>query len=247
MSTLPTLLEVIQLIESSESALLEAEISRRRQRLGGQTLSALQTRRAVQLEHLPHSQLIRLYEQVLQDPDASDDESLRRDVERRLLLHLRTLLAAQPCSFNPPTLDLVSVIPQSPEVLILAEQAKAVTRAQVEELAQGMVLLRVADKSAWTVVLEWGDRYACWSDVDWLQLEQFAQLFPEYVKCERAASFLTLNIVPVDNRDGLAKIAFAAQHRLALAQIENASDEDMMDIIQVSTTTGPLSRQSSCG
>lgn len=177
-SFLPTLLEVVSIIEKEECQAIEAEIKKRRQRLGGQTMSANETKKAVESEKMKGSRLVGLYQSILNDPDASGQEALRRDIENRLLIHLRTLLAALPSSLDPTSLDLTAV-PKRKDVLLAEEEDKKQARDEAEELARGMVLIRVAQESAWSVVLEWGDMYAEWTSINWIELNDFASLFPE--------------------------------------------------------------------
>lgn len=178
LSTLGPLLEVVSLAEAEESQLIESEIKKRRQRLGGTTLSAAETRRAVEGEFMKGSRLPGLYRAVLEDPDASDREELRRDVERKLLVHLRTLLRALPSTFDETSLDLKK-IEKRKEVKEEDERLKGSVRWEVEQLAKGMVLIGVEEESAWLVAMEWTDRYGRWEDVDWRELERYWTLFPE--------------------------------------------------------------------
>lgn len=169
---------MITLVEKEEATVIEAEVKKRRQRLGGQTLSARDTQKAVEAERMITSRLPSLYTAVLNDPDASEKEELRREMETRLLVHWRTLLAALPSSFDPTSLDLTAV-PKRKEVLAAEMLEKERVRKETEALAKGMVLIKVRQESAWNVVLEWGDRYGEWEEIDWLQLNEYLNLFPE--------------------------------------------------------------------
>lgn len=135
---------------------------------------------------LPQSQLPALWRQVLDDPDAGSDEPLRRDVERRLLAHLRMTLRALPSSFDPPSLDLSAKAKPKTDEQIEAEQAvKDAYRAQVEDLAHGMVVIGVPDGSAWEVEVEWSDTFADGRRLEELtkaskdKLRRLADIFPE--------------------------------------------------------------------
>lgn len=99
---------MINLISDLETSALENEIKKRRQRLGGPSLTAEETRRQVQAEQLPNSKLPDLWRAVLNDGDAADNEGLRRDIEKKLLAQLRTTLSSLPSSFDPPTVDLTT-------------------------------------------------------------------------------------------------------------------------------------------
>lgn len=176
-SILPILLEVIQLVESEERTAIENEVKKRRQRLGGPTLSAAATRLQVEGQVMRTSMLPQLYRQVLDDPDASGQDDLRRDMEKRLLVHLRTLLRALPSSFDAKDVDLKRV-EKRVEVKREEEIEKGRVRKEVEELASGMVLIGIPEEVAWMVELEWSDRPGVWDDIDWRELSRYAALFP---------------------------------------------------------------------
>lgn len=177
-SSLPTLLELTELVTTIETNALEGEVSKRRQRLGGQTLSAAETRRAVQREQMVSSRLPALYRAVLNDPDAGSREELRRETERKLLEHLRTLLASLPSEYDLLTVDLKKVAKRKEDVE-REREAKARVRDEVEDLAKGMVIVGVQDEAAWRVVIEWSDRNGELDRLDWSVLGRYVELFPE--------------------------------------------------------------------
>jgi hypothetical protein len=192
-------LELINRISARETALVDGEIKKRRQRLGGPALTAEATVKQVQAELLPRSQLPSLWRQVLDDPDAGNDEGLRRDTERRLLAHLRTTLAALPSSFDPPVVDLSGGKSGSkkPEQDLAAEQAlKDHYREETERLARDMCVIGVPEAMAWEVEVEWSDVYADtepekWPASCWNALEAFSGHFPESVfRCSLCSCFL---------------------------------------------------------
>ncbi|GAA6008264.1 hypothetical protein JCM11491_001948 [Sporobolomyces phaffii] len=183
-SPLPVFLEVIDLISDLETAALENEIKKRRQRLGGPSLTAEETRRQVQAEQLPTSKLPQLWQAVLNDADAADNESLRRDIEKKLLGQLRTTLSSLPSSFDPPTVDLTSKAkPKTQQEIESQDQAKSYYRGQVEELARGMALIGVPEVLAWEVAVEWSDGFAsdlaAWPQGAWSQLSRYGEVLPE--------------------------------------------------------------------
>lgn len=219
-------------------------MTKRRQRLGGTTLSAAETRRRVDSDLLPSSALPGLYRAVLEDPDAGNDEELRRGTERKLLEHLGTLLGALPSGFDGTNLDLKAVEKRK-EVKEEEERVKGEVRREVEELAEGMVLIGVPEERAWRVALDWRDRYGRWEEVDWREVGRYCELFPECV--DPLSSVRTLVAHPfVIIRSGLSSIARALRQRLdaALPVDEDAeeprppppSDDDIADIIEVSFT-----------
>lgn len=186
-SPLRILLEVTSLVSGIETAAIDAEIRKRRQRLGGSALTAEATTKQVQAELLPRSQLPGLWRQILDDPDAGSDEELRRDTERRLLTHLRTTLAALPSRFDPPSVDLSGgkASKQKSEADLEAEQAtKDRYRSEIETLARGMCVVGVPEGMAWEVEVEWSDIYADadpahWPAECWTALEVFSSFFPK--------------------------------------------------------------------
>ncbi|GEM07171.1 antiviral protein SKI3 [Rhodotorula toruloides] len=185
-SPLRTLLEIIAHVSGKETAAVDAEIKKRRQRLGGPALTAEETTRQVQAEMLPQSRLPTLWRQVLDDPDAGNDETLRRGIERQLLAHLRMTLRALPSSFDPPSLDLSAKAKTKAEKQMeLERDAKDAYRAQVEDLTHGMVVIGVPDGSAWEVEVEWSDRFADGAGLEGLtkenraMLRRLSDIFPE--------------------------------------------------------------------
>ncbi|BGP55553.1 Superkiller protein 3 [Rhodotorula sphaerocarpa] len=184
-SPLNVLLELTSLISAIESAAVEAEIKKRRQRLGGPAMTAEATTKQVQAELLPFSRLPGLWRQILDDADAGSDEGLRRDTERRLLVHLRTTLAALPSSFDPPSVDLSGGKQKKSEADASADQEKKDRyRVEVEALARDMCVIGVSEGMAWEVEVEWSDVYADadpadWPADHWNALEVFASHFPE--------------------------------------------------------------------
>ncbi|GAA6047631.1 hypothetical protein NBRC10513_004089 [Rhodotorula toruloides] len=149
-SPLRTLLKIIAHISKKETTAVDAEIKKRRQRLGGPALTAVETTPA------------------------------------RLLAHLRMTLRALPSSFDPPSLDLSAKAKPKTEKQIEAERdAKDDYRAQVEDLAHGMVLIGVPDGSAWEVEFEWSDSFADGCGLEGLtkgsrdKLQRLADTFPE--------------------------------------------------------------------
>lgn len=178
-SPLKPLLELVSLVESVESQSIEDEVKKRRQRLGGTTLSAAATRRAVESEYMRSSRLPSLYQQILEDPDASDQEELRRETERKLLTHLTTLLRALPSTWNEASLDLRSNKGQkAADIQRDEDEMKTSVRAHVQELASGMVTIRAREEAAWFVVLEWSDSNHSWQAMDWRELLQYCEVFP---------------------------------------------------------------------
>ncbi|GJN90635.1 hypothetical protein Rhopal_003647-T1 [Rhodotorula paludigena] len=242
-SPLPVLLELLSLISAIETSALDAEIKKRRQRLGGPALTAEETTRQVQAEYLPQSQLPGLWRQVLDDPDAGNDEPLRRDVERRLLAHLRTTLQALPSPFDAPTVDLSAKVKVKSEQELEKERAaKDYYRREVEGLARGMAVIGVPEPAAWEVEIEWTDAFADsdrveeWPKERWDLLRRQADLFPD---------------------SSLARLAVATMQRLAAAAASSVppaegeeerpeppaapTDDEMAELVEGALANSPRS------
>ncbi|KAK4701573.1 superkiller protein 3, partial [Phenoliferia sp. Uapishka_3] len=208
LSALPTLLELTSLTESFESSSLTSELNRRRQRLGGTTLSAAETRRRLEAEMMPSSGLPGLYKAILEDPDAGSDEELRRNTERKLLGHLGKVLKALPSSFDERSEVDLKKVEKRKEVMEEEERDKERVRGEVEELARGMVVVGVKEEEAWRITMDWRDSFGTWESVDWRELERYCEIFPE---------------------SGLANIANALRKRRDFANaapVEEGSDEE---------------------
>ncbi|KAM0752109.1 TPR-like protein [Meredithblackwellia eburnea MCA 4105] len=228
-SALPTLLEITTLTETLESNALTSEVNKRRQRLGGTTLSAAETRRRVEAEQLPTSALPALYRSLLDDPDAASDDELRRSVERKLLDHLGNLLKALPSRFDGPNLDLKAQEKRK-EARDEEEFVKGHVREEVERLSHDMVLIGVKEEKAWMTVLDWSDRNSTWDTVDWREVGRYVETFPQ---------------------TGLANIARASQILRDTAEAPNLdsadnatkpvppSEEEMLQIIEDGLAASP--------
>ncbi|KAH8828520.1 superkiller protein 3 [Flagelloscypha sp. PMI_526] len=126
--SLPVLCEIIDLTEKEERLYFQKEVDKRRTRLGAGLPAQIQ--KDVGVEVWSDSQLPRFYSDVLNHASTSDE--LRRDIESRLLLYKQELLFALPTS--------------SPIKSTLAQE--------VEELASGIVLLKIPDEIAWLLILD---------------------------------------------------------------------------------------------
>nr|VWP02312.1 Uncharacterized protein [Ganoderma boninense] len=132
-NSLPVLEELVSIYEKHEQGVQRDEISKRRTRLNAPPLE--QIRRDVALEILSTSQLPRLYNEVLNHPNASDE--LRRETEAKLLDLKQRHLFALPASEKT------------------AEKARLAS--ELDELINGMVLLKIPNELAWTLLIEGKD------------------------------------------------------------------------------------------
>lgn len=152
-NSLPVLEELVSIHEKHEQGVQRDEISKRRTRLNGPSLETIQ--RDVALEILSISQLPHLYNEVLNHPNTSDE--LRRETEATLLHLKQRHLFALPASGN------------------LADKARLAS--ELDELINGMVLLKIPDELAWTLLIESKDAAEI-EDYDFGLLRQFIGLFP---------------------------------------------------------------------
>lgn len=127
--------EIVKGWEKEELEVRSKEIDKRRTRItGGRSKTRSQIEREVFAEFAKDSHLPGLYSQLLNHPSLSVERL--REVEHALLLHRRTLL------FSISSKD---------------KETKRVERKKVQELSQGVVLIRGADRDAWEAQLEWSD------------------------------------------------------------------------------------------
>lgn len=148
--------------------------------MNGPGLTTIEIRKQVESEWMRESRIPNLLKAILDDPDAGNQEELRRETERKLSNHRRTYLKSLPSRWDPTDLNLKKVEKRS-EVKEEDEERKGKVRKEVEELAGGMVLIGVVEESAWQVVLEWSDDYADWDKMSWRELDRYCELFPESV------------------------------------------------------------------
>ncbi|KAJ8488191.1 hypothetical protein ONZ45_g14045 [Pleurotus djamor] len=149
-NTLPTLEEIVSIIEAEESSFIEKEIAKRRTRLGAPSLDVLT--KEVKTEVLLESELPKLYDEISSHPNATDE--VRRAAEAKVLRR---------------KLDLLQSLPSSSQ----REQLKD----DVDKLVKGIVLLGIADELAWSMYFEWIDTETV-EGYGVSQMQQYAKLFP---------------------------------------------------------------------
>ncbi|KAI0371043.1 TPR-like protein [Pilatotrama ljubarskyi] len=153
-NSLSILEELVSIYEQEENTVAQDEIAKRRQRLGAPPVD--QIIRDVTLEVLASSQLPRLYDEILNHPNTSDE--LRRATEAKLLRMKQRHLFALPTTGKH-------------------KESKAQLAAEVDKLISGMVLLKIPDELAWTLFIESKDAPSI-EDYDISILRQFMELFP---------------------------------------------------------------------
>ena len=174
-----TYVKIAKIGEDDQMERINKEIGRRRTRLGS-TID--QVRQEVRREVLTQSPLERTYQDII---DWTRDDKERREYEEKLLLQ---------------AYDTLKVLPLD---------AKASKRAQVQRLADGIVILKHPFKLAWTISIEWkdGERLASW---DMERLKEYIDLFPEdglaKVLCGYLGSELSLPIQDDHQADALVEV-----------------------------------------
>lgn len=143
-----TYVEIANISELEEKDRINTEIGYRRTRLGAKI--DLVTR-DVKREVFESSELESLYTCII---DWTDDHEIRRLYEEKLLQHAYNAL------------------------VVLESSKKHHKRAEVENLARGLVILKHPFRLAWKIVLEWKDVEEI-GDLDSELLEEYMSLFPE--------------------------------------------------------------------
>ncbi|KAJ3501664.1 hypothetical protein NLJ89_g9238 [Agrocybe chaxingu] len=147
--------EIVSLTERLEEDTFKREVERRRTRLGAS--SPEQIRKEVFREISGKSQLPSLYNAILNHPKTSDE--LRAEIDAKQLRHKQQYLASIPLTKETASLKLQ----------ILNE---------LDELVEGIVLLRKPDELGWKLFFE---RKDCedMSGYDHEHVRQYITLFPE--------------------------------------------------------------------
>ncbi|KAG8910291.1 Superkiller protein 3, partial [Tulasnella sp. 408] len=158
-NTLPILEELVSIEEKREKEFITKEVEKRRTRIGSSPLNILKLE--VGREAWSSSKLPRLYGEIIAHPQTSDE--LRRSTEAKLLRQRHNLLTATPASGK-------------------TAQEKQTLRAEVEELVNGCVLLKIPDSLAWNMHIERCD-YEHLEDYPTSILQQYLQLLPNERLC----------------------------------------------------------------
>ncbi|KNF03722.1 hypothetical protein PSTG_03244 [Puccinia striiformis f. sp. tritici PST-78] len=160
-NTLPTLYEIIELIQNEQDDTITREITKRRTRLTSVPKTAAQTRAEVINEIYPSSLLPKFWQQVLDHPMANDEA--RRDVEAKLLTFYMDWLESLPspsASELPNPSKRIGISPTAepqPSTNSTKQEDKASVRHKIEDLARGQAILKIPNQQAWDIVLDWGE------------------------------------------------------------------------------------------
>ena len=202
-----TYAKVAKIEEDDQMERINKEIGRRRTRLGS-TID--QVRQDVRREVLTQSPLERTYQHII---DWTRDDDERREYEEKLLLQ---------------AFDTLKVLPL---------EAKSSKRAQIQQLADGMVILKHPFKLAWTISIDWkdGENLASW-DVG--RLKEYIDLFPEdglaKVLCGYLGSELSppiqddhqdnapVEVTHLHENDAHANVLLSSEDRLILMTVQES-------------------------
>jgi len=160
-NTLPTLNEIIALVQTEQDEAISREISKRRTRLTSVPKNAAQTRADVICEFYPTSLLPKFWQQVLDHPLA-DDET-RREIEGKLLTFYTEWLESLPSPLvdeipnNAQRIGTSSTDQSQTATRSKKQEAKDSIRHKVEDLARGQAILKISNQKAWDIVLDWGE------------------------------------------------------------------------------------------
>ncbi|KAK2759815.1 Superkiller protein 3 [Arachnomyces sp. PD_36] len=187
-----TYLRIIEISESEEKEFINREIGERRTRLGAKID---QVTKEVKREAFDRIGLDKLYREII---DWSNDDSIRRTYEEKLLTRAH---------------DLLQVLPAS---------KKQEKRKEVIRLAQEMVIIKHPFELAWKITLEWKDAEDL-SDWDVGTLQQFIELFPDDGLSKVLKGFFGCDICPfpkeqisVDSDDEDSDGSITSEDRLLL-------------------------------
>lgn len=161
-----TYTNLAEILEAEERDRISGEIAKRRTRLGARID---QVRRDVRREVLSNSTLEDVYREII---NWTRDDAERRAYEEKLLRHAHETLTALPID------------------------QKHDKRAQVQEMARGMVIIKHPFEVAWTIELEWKDVESL-ASMDIGVLEEFISFFPKAGLGKVLKGYLSSDLSPI--------------------------------------------------
>ncbi|KAK2467787.1 hypothetical protein APHAL10511_000082 [Amanita phalloides] len=178
-TSLPLFEEIASLIESYEEDMMSKEIQKRRTRLNAPDLKQLQ--KLVGQEVWSSSRLPEIYTEILNHPDAADDQ--RREAESKLLRYKYRYLCSLP---NDDT----------------SIEMKKRILCDVDELIRSAVVLQIPDEFIWNLSLEHQDSEMV-GTYDRQLLQDFLKLFPNALITKLLNGFFTyMGLTPLgDDKD----------------------------------------------
>ncbi|KAF2667044.1 putative antiviral protein [Microthyrium microscopicum] len=156
---------IIELAEEEEDARIKNQISERRTRIGARKE---QVTTDVKREVYEKSNLLELYQGLI---DWTQDDAQRREFEEKRFQRIYDHL------------------------LVVGKDKKAALRAQVQELAHGMVIIKHPYELAWNIELEWQDVDTV-GKIDVLTIREYVDLFPDTGLTKVLNAYMTSPISP---------------------------------------------------
>lgn len=218
-NSLPALEEIISIVEHREAAAIAQETDRRRMRLTGKVQTAEETLRSVQSDLMGSSGLPKLYTQVLSHPYASD--TLRRFTEAKLLFHFYSYLISIPPFLDEDASPLN--LPQDTKEIQTKRKQKKKLKERTLALASDMVLLKVPDRLAWSIKLNWTDVDGP-SSYDLYDLRKLAEIFPPEEPLAKLAQVLTHDSTPPQEEQSAEKAQAINKSALVQQALEALPD-----------------------
>ncbi|KIY73049.1 superkiller protein 3 [Cylindrobasidium torrendii FP15055 ss-10] len=169
-NTLPVIEEIVSIIEREEGEGLKREVDRRRTRLGAS--GPEQLKKDVGIEIWSKSKLPLLYNEITNHPRTS--EEVRRQTENKLLDFKKNYLFALP--------------PTSPE--------KKRLFTEVEEIVNGVVLLKLPNELAWMLFFDTKDTDTV-EGYDYSTLRLFVELFPSHYLADMIRGYFMYYNIPL--------------------------------------------------
>ena len=188
--TAHTLSRIIDSTEIEEKEWTNTQVGERRTRLGAKVDQVILD---VKREALAKYPLEALYQKLI---DWTQDDELRRQFEEKLLERAYATL------------------------LVLPPTEKPAKRAQVFELAKGMVIIRHAFELAWSITLEWVDAILL-ADWDVSFMREFIVLFPDTGLAQVLRSWLASSSSPFEHVDDENHLSSAEEgEQIALSEAD---------------------------
>ncbi|KZF21824.1 putative translation repressor/antiviral protein Ski3 [Xylona heveae TC161] len=160
-----TYVRLAEITEAEEKERINREIGERRTRLGARIG---QVTADVKREVLTGSDLEETYQNII---DWANEDEVRREYEEKLFRRAYEVL------------------------LVLPADQKEQKRAQIEKLANGIVILKHPFALAWETVLEWKDSESL-ANWDVVVLADFIRIFPDHGLSKTLKAYLTSEISP---------------------------------------------------
>ncbi|KAH7915212.1 superkiller protein 3 [Hygrophoropsis aurantiaca] len=173
-NSLPVIEEIILLTEKQEETTTKNEFEKRRTRLGAP--NADQLRKDIGREVWGSSELPKLYDEVLNHPNTSDD--LRRVTESKLVRIKQQYYFALP----------------------ITDPDKVKIGSELDDLVSGMVTINIPDELAWSIFLEGKDVDSI-EGYDFNVLQQYMDIFPDTPFSKLLSGYFLYNGVQISDHE----------------------------------------------